>query len=144
MKRFFVVLLVCMMIVPSALAFDLDGYNNIATTFGANALNKKTAQKIKSFTSYSQDDCTISFEETGNDVTTIIIDGKGDSFIAYCCASFYLLDPSGDAKTDYGEFLAAYLMAHSTKDEYTYGETTNGIVFFIQPENNQFSFMVMK
>lgn len=143
MKRFLCVLLACLMVVPSAFAVDVSGFNDIAAVLGASELDATTAKKAGENIQFVQDGCSVGFSEENGKLSAIFIEGKGDSFIAYCCASFYLLDPDGDRTANYGQFLTAYLLAHTTTNEYTYGQTSNGKTFFIQPENGIYSFMVM-
>ena len=132
------------MVVPSAFAANLGGFGEIAKAFGANELKPENGQQVNQYVQFIQDDCTIFFEMDGDDVKTISIDGKGDAFIAYCCAAFFLIDPKGDTTANYGQFITAYLLAHTTSDKYTYGKTSNGLPFGIKPENGIFSFVVMK
>ena len=144
MKRFLCVLIVFLLIVPSAFAVDYAGFSDIAAVFGASELDPSNGKQVGGNIQFILDNCSVGFSEENGELKAVFIDGKGDSFIAYCCAAFYLLDPDGDRMANYGQFITAYLLAHTTENEYTYGTTSNGIIFFIQPGNDSFSFMAVK
>lgn len=133
-----VILLVC--IFPAcAFALDLSEFNLFAAVVGVPEL---TGGKTSgNYTGFVQDDCFIYFDESGGKLSGIYIEGKGDTFLAYCCAAIHVFDKNGKTTVNHGQLLTMYLMAH-TETEHQTGQTTNGVAFFVEPSEKGYTFMI--
>ena len=139
MKRFLCVMLIACILPVCAFALDLSEFNIFAAVVGAPELTGgKTAGN---YTGFVQDDCFVYFDESGNKLSGIYIEGKGDTFLAYCCAALHVFDPNGKTTVNHGQLLTMYLIAHKETEHQT-GQTTNGKYFFLEPSEKGFMFTI--
>ena len=141
MKRFFCALMTLIFLPAFAFALDLQDFNDYAAVLGASEIDIKQAKKSGKYTGIVSDDCSIYFVEENEKLQSIIIDGKGDSYLAYCCAAIRTFDPSGSTTQNHGQLLTMYLLAHNASEHQT-GQTSNGIFFFVEPSKTGFLFMI--
>lgn len=114
MKRFFVLLLACLMIVPFALASDLSDFNAYAYVFGASEIEDGTSSVIEGqdVEDFSSDGCRIVFMKKDGDLSSIVVVGQGDKFLAYCAAAIHQFDGSSENRTtNFGNLLSIYLLS---------------------------------
>ena len=141
MKKLFMFVLVLCLLPVYSFALDLDEFNVFASTLGAQELDINEAKVSGKHTGFKKDDCYIYIDEDGGKISGIYVDGKGDNYLAYCCAAIHVFDPSGNTTQNHGQLLTMYLLAHKQKEHQT-GQTGNGYFFFIEPSENGFFFMI--
>ena len=107
MKKLIAILLVLLMIAPSALALDLTDFNMYAEIFGENELKDGASTQTKNgvFTFFKVEGGQVAFREVDGILNSICVYGKGDAFITYCCAAIMAVDQdSGHAVQNFGFF----------------------------------------
>ena len=141
MKKLVCILLILCVLPAWAFALDLSEFNLFASILGAPELEMKNAKTSGKHTGFIQNDCYIYIDESNGKIDGIYIDGKGDEYLAYCCAAIHVFDPTGDTTKNHGQLLSMYLMAH-TQAEHQTGQTGSGYFFFIEPSDNGFFFLI--
>ena len=107
MKKLIAILLVLLMITPSALALDLTDFNMYAEIFGENELKGGVSSQTKNgvFTFFNFEGGQVAFREVDGSINSISVYGKGDIFITYCCAAIMAIDQdSSHAVQNFGFF----------------------------------------
>lgn len=141
MKRFLCLLLILCIIPACVFAIDIDEFNACSAVLGAKELDIANAESAGKYTRFTQDDCSIIFQEESGKLKNIFVEGKGDEYLAYCCAAIHVFDPKGDTTKNFGQLIIMYLTAHRTTEHQT-GQTSNGNYFFIEQTENGFMLMV--
>ena len=142
MKRLACFLLILCLVPVCAFALDLSEFNDIASVFGADRIDEKTATVKNGAYYYNSDDCQIIIVEESGEFSQIFITGKGDAFLAYCAAAIYVSDSANSFVSNNGQLLTVYLMAH--KGGRLNGQMTHGQYFFIEQKDDYFIFMTGK
>ena len=149
MKKFLVVLLVCVMFIPSAFAVDTNDFNIYASVFGASEVNNGTESTNDNgniVTQYYSDECRIVFIEESGKTKSIAIVGQGDKFLAYCAAAIMVFDHISDNRTtNYGQLLSIYLLAigDNSKEDHT-GMTVSGSLMAMQNSGESCRFIIVR
>ena len=144
MKKFIILLLACMMLVPSAFALDLYNFNLYASLFGAKEVSEADGDARDNMIRFIQDGCTITFKHENGKITFALIQGDGDAFLAYCLATIMEFDPSSaNVANNGGQLLLYYLMGKSEPGDHM-GQTVSGCYFQIDREGEGYSFIISK
>ena len=142
MKKIICILLVLCIFPVCAFALDLDEFNVFASVVGVSELDINEAKVSDFHYGFVKEGCKIYIDEkVKGKIDGIYIIGKGDSFLAYCCAAIHVFDQHTSSSSNYGQLLTMYLMAHTT-EEYQAGETQNGYLFFIQKTDGEYMFLI--
>ena len=147
MKKFLLLLIVCVMIISFAYADNMNDFNVYAGIFGASELKEYTESISdgKIIRDYRSDDCRIVFVKKDEKLKSIIVVGTGDKFLAYCAAAIMQFDTSSENRaTNYGNLLSAYLMTVSgTADDDFVGYTVSGAVTGMKKNSDKCQFTVL-
>lgn len=142
MKRFFCVLLACLLIIPAANAADFENFNIYAELFGAHEVREEDGDAREPYIRFIQDDCTITFRLDAGKISFATISGDGDAFLAYCFAALMEFDPSSkNSATNGGQLLMYYLMCREEPGKHL-GQTVSGRVFTVERDDKGLSFMI--
>ena len=140
MKRFFSVLLCCLLIASVASASTVRDLSDYAAVLGGSELKNGDARDP--YIRFIQDGCTITLKLDQDEVVAAFIDGTGDPFLAYCSAALCIFDPD-ERMNSLGQFLTMYLLAH-TQEGHHDGQTSSGIFFFLEPSEDHMTFTIAK
>lgn len=140
MKRFFAVLLCCLLIASTACAAKVSDMSDYAAVLGASELEKGDVRDP--YIRFVQDGCTIMIKMDSGEMVNVFIEGTGDQFLAYCAAALCVFDPDGRTNS-FGQLLTMYLLAH-TQEGHQDGKTSVGDFFFIEPSEDHFLFSIAK
>lgn len=141
MKRIICALLILCIIPACAFAIDLEEFNVFASVLGAQEIDESALKVAGKYMGIVQTDCNLYFEEEEGKLKSIFIDGKGEDFLAYCCAAIHVFDPDGNTTTNHGQLLSMMLLARTSKEHQT-GQTSTGYYFFIEPSEKGFLFLI--
>ena len=139
MKRFLCVLLVCLMVVPSAFALDLEDFNMYAYIFGEEELDASKAISASGLIMIDRTSCRVTFSEDDNGIKRIIVDGDGIPLLAYSMAAIMTFDSdSSHFSANAGQLLSAFLM--SRNGETQQGQIANRNFFLIEKKEDNKGF----
>ena len=98
MKKLIAILLVLLMIAPSALALDISDFNDYAVIFGEKELKggEPSSGGQSTFTWFEYDGGEVAFREVDGELNAIAVYGKDGAFISYCCAAIMTSDSNAD------------------------------------------------
>lgn len=149
MKRFLCVLTACLMIVPVAMADDLEEFNMYAEIFGGTQISggSVTENEKGVFTQFNSEGCQIIFMNENGSLKTIYVLGSGEAFLTYAAAAMMVCDPDSEhARENLGAILLNYYLARGSGiTENQVGYNAAGQVFGVNREDEtNFRFMVIK
>lgn len=107
MKKLIAILLVLLMIAPSALALDLTVFNMYVGFFGGKELSNGTVRESENgvFTWFKVEGGQVGFHEVNGELESIAIYGNDGEFITYCCAAMMTVDKDAThAVENFGNF----------------------------------------
>lgn len=137
-KSFAVILVTAVLTISPAYAFDHENFSIYSTLFGASDIDDSQADMVEDCARYYQDDCVITFRYKDEKVITIMVQGTGDKFLAYCYGALFQFDPDPvNADRNGGRLLGKYLM--QSEDP---GFTVSGIPFKIEKKENGYTFLI--
>lgn len=129
--------------ISPAYAFDHENFSIYSTLYGASDIDDSQADIIEDCARYYQDDCVITFRYDGETVKTIMIEGHGDRFLAYCYGAIFQFDPDANhAAENGGRLLGNYLLAHNPDRKPRLEYTVTGIPFKLEQTENGYSFII--
>ena len=117
-KAIAIALIVCL--VPAcSYALDLSKFNANAVMLGESEIDLSTEGRLGNYITYTSNGCRIGFVEHENQITNVLLDGDGVSFLAYAMAAIMLFDDNADTFRDNaGKLLAAYLLLRTSDRQY--------------------------
>lgn len=129
--------------ISPAYAFDHENFSIYSTLYGASDIDDSQADIIEDCARFYQDDCVITFRFDGETVKTIMIEGQGDRFLAYCYGSLFQFDPDANhAAENGGRLLGNYLLAHNPDRKPRAEYTVTGIPFKLEQTDSGYSFII--
>ena len=141
MKRIICIVLIACLVPACSFAIDLKEFNTNAMVFDMEAIDETTAVVSGRFTTFSVGDCKFGFEEKENQISRIIVQGKGEPFLAYAMASIMTFDDNSDAFVENaGKLLAAFLLVES--DDTQYSRISSGQLFLIKKIGDEYYFTI--
>ena len=129
--------------ISPAYAFDHENFSIYSTLYGASDIDDSQADIIEDCARYYQDDCVITFRYEDETVKTIMVEGQGDRFLAYCYGSIFQFDPDvNHAAENGGRLLGNYLLAHNPDRKPRAEYTVTGIPFKLEQTESGYSFII--
>ena len=129
--------------ISPAYAFDHENFSVYSTLYGASDIDDSQADIIEDCARYYQDGCVITFRFDGEAVKTIMVEGQGDRFLAYCYGSLFQFDPDANhAAENGGRLLGNYLFAHNPDRKPRAEYTVTGIPFKLERTESGYSFII--
>jgi len=142
-KSFAIIFAAAVLTVSPVYAFDHDNFSIYSMLFGASDIDDTQADIINDCARYYQDDCIITFRFDGEEVKTIMIEGEGDKFLAYCYGALFQFDPdSANADRNGGRLLGSYLMGHEQNFNGNIQYTVSGVPFKVEKKEEGYSFLI--
>lgn len=143
MKRIACLILVACLLPVCAFALDLDNFNTYASIFGESELSANGALSANGLTIIKAGTCRITFNEDGNTLKRIIVEGDGVSFLAYSMAAIMQFDPdSANYASNAGQLLSAFLLCRTNGEGM--GNTVSGNLIYIQKSDSAYYFTIGK
>lgn len=142
-NRIAVIFAAAVLTISPAYAFDHEIFSIYSGLFGASDIDDSQADIVEDCARYYQDGCVITFRYEGETVKTIMIEGEGDKFLAYCYGAIFQFDPdSKHAGENGGRLLGEYLMSNTHYVEPSINFTVTGVPFKVEKKENGYSFII--
>ena len=142
-NRIAVIFAAAVLTISPAYAFDHDNFSIYSMLFGASDIDDSQADIVEDCARYYQDGCVITFRYEGETVKTIMIEGEGDKFLAYCYGALFQFNPdSKHAGENGGRLLGNYLFAHDPEREPRAEYTVSLVPFKVEKKENGYSFII--
>lgn len=115
MKRIICIVVIACLVPVCAFAVDLTRFNTIAITLGEEAIDETSASKTGDVLVYTAGNCTFIFDDDGNTITSVILQGNGTSFLSYAMAAIMMFDNNPATFADNaGKLFSAFLLAKTS------------------------------
>ena len=119
MKKFMCIAIIICILPVCSFAVDLTEFNTNAMVCGEEAIDESTAVITDTITTYTAGNCKFGFKEENNEISRIIIQGNGISFLAYAMAAIMVFDDSPDSFVENsGKLFTAFLLLRSSDEQY--------------------------
>lgn len=142
-KSFAIIFAAAVLTVSPVYAFDHDNFSIYSMLFGASDIDDAQADIVNDCARYYQDDCVITFRYDGETVKTIMVEGEGDKFLAYCYGALFQFDPdTKNADKNGGRLLGSYLMGHDERFNGKPQYTASGVPFTVTKKESKYSFII--
>ena len=143
MKRILCIVLIACIFPACAFAVDLSEFNSHLEFLGNEAIDETTAVVGDEFITFSAGNCKLGFKEEGNEISRVVFQGDGASFLAYALAIIMTFEEDIQSITeDAGKLLAAYLRARDGEEQYYYISSKK--LFIIKQYGNEYLFTIGK
>ena len=131
MKRIICIVLIACLVPACSFAVDLTEFNANATMLGEEAIDKSTEEITETFIMYSCGGCQFGFKEENNQISRIVIQGDGISFLTYALSAILMCDDDVDAfDLNAGKLFTAYLVVRGGGQYYD--RISSGQLFIIR------------
>ena len=119
MKKVIAIALIICLVPACSYALDLSEFNANAVMLGEKEIDLSTEGRLGNYITYTSNGCQIGFVEQENQISNVLLDGDGVSFLAYAMAAIMLFDDNANTfRENAGKLLAAYLLLRTSDRQY--------------------------
>lgn len=143
MKKFMCIAIIICILPVCSFAIDLTEFNANVVALGEEAIIESSAEKTGNTVIYTAGNCKFMFDEEGNTITRIIVQGNGTSFLVYAMAAIMVFDHNPNAfDENAGKLFSSFLLAKNNGLQSKF--VSSGEMFIINPIDNAFYFTIGK
>lgn len=143
MKRIVCLVVVACLIPVCSFAVDISRFNDNAMYLGEEAIDESSVSKFGDSFLCTIGNIKIMFDEDGNRIKRVTVQGDGTSFLSYAMAAIMVFDNRTATFADNaGKLFSSYLLAKTNGLQSAFIST--GEFFIINPVDGEFYFTVGK